>query len=76
MYIRNNSRTPGIEARLTRIKAMMRLKVPNVMITMAAKRMITPWRSGVAETCRIGWHYLSNATCLMQPHLFSTALLV
>ena len=24
----------------------------------------------------VGWHYLSNATCLMQPHLFSTALLV
>ena len=26
--------------------------------------------------CVIWWHYLSNATCLMQPHLFSTALLV
>ena len=24
----------------------------------------------------LGWHYLSNATCLRQPHLFSTALLV
>ena len=24
----------------------------------------------------VGWHYLSNATCLMRPHLFSTALLV
>ena len=24
----------------------------------------------------IGWHYLSDATCLMRPHVFSTALLV
>ena len=24
----------------------------------------------------IAWHYLSNATCLIRPHLFSTALLV
>ena len=24
----------------------------------------------------IGWHYLSNAACLIRPHLFSTALLV
>ena len=24
----------------------------------------------------LGWHDLSNATCLMRPHLFSTALLV
>ena len=24
----------------------------------------------------IGWHYLSNAACLMRPHLFSTALFV
>ena len=23
----------------------------------------------------LGWHYLSNATYLMRPHLFSTALL-
>ena len=23
-----------------------------------------------------GWHYLSNATCLIRPHLFSTALRV
>ena len=23
-----------------------------------------------------GWHYLSNATCLMRPRLFSSALLV
>ena len=23
-----------------------------------------------------GWHYLSNTTCLMRPHLFSAALLV
>ena len=22
------------------------------------------------------WHYLSNATCLIRPHLFSAALLV
>ena len=21
----------------------------------------------------LGWHYLSNATCLIRPHLFSTA---
>ena len=24
----------------------------------------------------LGWHYLSNATCLMRPQVFSTALLV
>ena len=24
----------------------------------------------------LGWHYLSNATCLIRPHLFSTAFLV
>ena len=25
---------------------------------------------------QLGWHCLSNATCLVRPHLFSTALLV
>ena len=24
----------------------------------------------------IGWHYLSNATCLMQPHLFHACRIV
>ena len=31
----------------------------------------------LAETLpSLGWHYLSNATCLLCPHLLSTALLV
>ena len=24
----------------------------------------------------IGWHYSSNATCIIRPHVFSTALIV
>ena len=31
---------------------------------------------GARREPEAGWHYLSNATCLMRPHLFSTALLV
>ena len=29
-----------------------------------------------AALASVGWHYLSNADCLLRPHLFSTALLV
>ena len=29
----------------------------------------------VCSTPYFGWHYLTNATCLMRPHLLSTAIL-
>ena len=32
-------------------------------------------RLAVIEIC-FGWHHLSKATCLIRPHLLSTALLV
>ena len=32
-------------------------------------------RGAIAELL-LGWHYLSNATCLIRPRLLSTALLV
>ena len=33
------------------------------------------WRAIACPNSSLGWHNLSNATCLMRPHLFSTALL-
>ena len=42
--------------------------------------LVTARRLGLQTTSwfpsYFGWHYLSKATCLMRPHLFSTALLV
>ena len=34
------------------------------------------WRPELRTSGSLGWHYLSNPTCLMWPHLFSTAVLV
>ena len=35
-----------------------------------------PSSGSIPRSAELGWHYLSSATCLIQPHLFSTALVV
>ena len=35
-----------------------------------------PSRRAAPSRQQIGWHYLSDATCLIRPHVFSMALLV
>ena len=42
----------------------------------AQNHNVVPWSQAHSTHAYIGWHYLSNATCLMRPRVFSTALCV
>ena len=55
-----------------RLSAVRRGGVGAPLLSSGTRRPPTLTRSSLA----IGWHYLSNATCLVRHHLLSTALFV
>ena len=57
----DNPSMPSCSRARTWLVAVSRLPISNHLVDVVAK---------------LGWHYLSNATCLIRPHLFSKALLV